>query len=482
MAQRRLALWLRRMLPAALAVAAAGCMVGPDYVRPETPEPVAWSAPLEHGLDPAPSDEELLARWWATLGDPLLTDLMERAVSNNLDLVAAEARVREARGRRVVARGGLFPTVNVGASGNESRESEQSFNSPNGNIDRSRSLYQVGFDSSWEIDVFGGLRRELEAASADLEVSREDLRDVLVTLTSEVALTYVDVRSLQARIEIAEANLASLHDTYDIARWRADAGLTTSLDVEQARSAFEETRAQIPLLRNSLAQAKNRLAVLLAEPPGSLTVLDESKPIPVVAPEVAVGVPAETLLRRPDVRRAERALAAETARIGVAKAAAYPRVSLTGSIGLEAMKASNVFSAGADAASIAASLAQTVLDFGRIRGNIQAQEAVREETLARFSSSVLTALEDVENAMVAFAQEQERRSALGEAADAAEQAAALSRYQYRSGLVDFNTVLVAQRSLITLQDQLTASEGNVTSNLIRLYKALGGGWTVEDKA
>jgi NodT family efflux transporter outer membrane factor (OMF) lipoprotein len=436
---------------------------------------VTWSAPLEQGLNPEPSDGELLARWWATLGDPMLTDLMERAVANNLDLRAAEARVREARGRRVSARGGLFPTLEVGASGNESHESKQAFSG--GGSNRSRSLYQAGFDATWEIDVFGGLRRELEAATADVEASEEDLRDVLVTLTSEVALAYVDVRSFQARVEIAEANLATLSDTYDIARWRAEAGLTTSLDVEQARSAFEETRSQIPLLRTNLSQAKNRLAVLLAEPPGSLTILDERKPIPVVDQGVAVGVPAAMLLRRPDVRRAERELAGDTARIGVAKAAGYPRVTLSGSIGLEALEASNLFSAGADAASIALNLAQTVLDFGRIKGNVEAQEAIREESLAIFKSAVLAALEEVENAMVAFVQEQERRSALGEAAGAAERAAALSRDQYRSGLVDFDTVLVAQRSLITLQDQLTASEGNVTSNLIRLYKALGGGWT-----
>jgi NodT family efflux transporter outer membrane factor (OMF) lipoprotein len=463
----------------ALAACAAGalalaCAVGPDYEPPLAPELPQWSAPLQGGLAGAAPEPARLAGWWTALGDPLLVDLIERATTLNLDVASASERVRAAAALRRIARSDLFPIVTAGGDFDRGRSSEEV------GTGETRSLYRAGFDAVWELDLFGGVRRGVEAAQADLEAARYDLRDVQVSIASEVALAYVDARAFQERIAIAERNLAAQSETYDITRWRAEAGLVTDLDVERARTNLEQTRASIPSLATALELARHRLAVLIGEPPGALTaLLSGPEPIPATPDYVAVGVPADALRQRPDVRRAERVLAAETARVGVATAAAYPSFSLFGSIGLESLEAERLLHSGAWAASIAASAVQTVLDAGAIAGGIEAQDAARAAALADYQSAVLVALEDVENALVAYAQEQERRQALADAAAAADRAAALASFQYGAGLVDFQVVLDAQRSLFVLQDQLAESRGEVTANLIRLYKALGGGWTPE---
>ncbi|HEX7045472.1 MAG TPA: efflux transporter outer membrane subunit, partial [Burkholderiales bacterium] len=341
-------------------------------------------------------------------------------------------------------------------------------------------LYSLDFDASWELDVFGGRRRALESAWASLEAAEEDLRDVLVTLVSEVALNYTEVRAFQARLAIAEANLAAQTETYELVRWRLEAGLTTELDLEQARFSLEQTRAQIPQMRSALEQAKNRLAVLIGENPGALaSVLAEPRPVPLAPLEVALGVPADTLRRRPDVRRAERLLAAQTAQIGVAEAARYPTFSLLGSIGLEALALSNFFGNAARTTQLAASGRWTLFDFGRLRQNVEVQSALQEQALVRYEAAVRTALNDVENALIAYAEEQERLAALQAAADAAQRAFDLASQQYAAGLIDFQALLDSQRALLSLQDQQAVSRAEATSNLIRLYKALGGGWTPE---
>jgi len=461
-------------LSAALAaLALPGCVIaGPDYVRPELPAPPAWSSELRGGLNAEETSPATLASWWTTLHDPLLASLIERAVGANLDVRKARARVREARARRVVARAALFPVLDSSGSVRHGRSSESS---GGGNTS---DLYDAGFDASWEVDLFGGTRRAVESAQAELQASEDDLRNVLVSLLAEVALNYVDVRSFQARLSIAEANLATQRETYDITRWRAEAGLTTELDVDQARFSLEQTRAEIPTLQTGLDQAKNRLAVLLGATPGALHAeLEQPEPIPMTPLEVAVGVPADVLRRRPDVRSAERLLAAQTAQIGVAAADLYPKLSLLGSIGLESLSASDFFLAGSRTYSIGPTVTWRIFDAGAIRGNIEVQSALQEQALIDYEAAVLGALEDVENAIVAYADEQLRRESLRDATDAAQRAAKLASDQYASGLIDFQVVLVAQRSLLSLQDQLAVSEGDVTANLISLYKALGGGWT-----
>lgn len=446
--------------------------MGPEYLPPEISPPDKWNAVLKDGLSSESAEPQALASWWATLEDPTLTHLIERAIQGNIDLKEARARVREARARRGIFEADRFPTIDASGSGSYSRSSEDTGSG------ETRELYAVGFDAGWEIDLFGGIRRSVEAAQADLEASQDDLRDVLVSLLAEVALNYVEVRTLQERLAVAEANLEAQAETYQLTVFRFEAGLTTALDTEQASYNVENTRSTIPELRSSLEKAKNRIAVLLGMHPGGVHLeLSERKPIPVTPLEVAVGVPADVLRRRPDVRRAERELAAQTAQVGVATAELYPRFSLLGSIGLEALSFGKLFSAGSRTYSIGPTFTWNIFDAGAIRRNIKVQNALQEQALIQYEGTILVALEDVENALVAYAEEQLRRQSLLKATQAAQRAVDLALNQYSSGSIDFRDVLDAQRSLLSFQDQLANSEGTVTANLIRLYKALGGGWT-----
>lgn len=450
----------------------AGCTVGPDYKSSDVTAPAMWNQELRRGLAGAQPDVELLANWWKTLGDAELSNLIERAVPANPDLQRAQARIREARARRGIAEAGLYPSFDLTGSSTLSRSGEQTGSGVR------RELYRTGFDARWEVDVFGGVRRSIEAAQGELEASAADYQDVLVSLVAEVALNYVEARTLQTQLEVAQENLNVQSETLQLTQWRHLAGLVSQLDVEQAKANLENTRAQLPRMRASIEAAKNRLAVLLGAFPGSVEAqLGVRRPIPEAPLEVAVGVPAETLRRRPDVRRAERQLAAQTARIGVATADLYPKFSLPGSIGLEALSTNHLFSSASRAWSLIGSFAWTIFKGGAIRQNIEVQNALQEQSLKQYEATILTALEDVENALSGFAEEQERRDALIAASQAAERSAALARDQYASGLIDFQTVLDAQRSLLSAQDQVAQSRGQVASNLISLYKALGGGWT-----
>jgi NodT family efflux transporter outer membrane factor (OMF) lipoprotein len=452
----------------------AGCFaVGPDYKAPDILAPAEWSRNLRGGLNAAEPEAETLAHWWTTLGDPDLSNLIERAIAGNLDLKKAQARIREGRARRGIAEAGLFPSLNLTGSATVSRSSEDTGSGMR------RELYRTGFDASWEVDVFGGVRRSVEAAQGDLEASAADYQAVLVSLFAEVALNYVEARTFQTQLQVAEENLKAQAETLQLTEWRFAAGLISSLDVEQAKTNLENTRSQLPRLRSSIEAAKNRLAILLGVFPGTLEAqLAARKPIPEAPMEVAVGVPAEALRRRPDVRRAERQLAAQTARIGVATADLYPKFSLPGSIGLEALSTNHLFSTANRAWSLIGSFAWTIFKGGAIRQNIEVQNALQEQALNQYEATILNALEEVENSLVAYAEEQERRYTLTEATQSAQRAAELARDQYASGLIDFQTVLDAERSVLSFQDQLAQSKGQVTSNVISLYKALGGGWTV----
>lgn len=456
-----------------------GCVtVGPDYKKPATATPAAWNSPLQGGVTPNPN--ESLARWWDVFNDTILTNLIQQARTGNRDIRQAEARLRESRAQRGMTRADLFPTVSANGSARRTRSSAETAggagNQTSPNL--TGNHFANSFDASWELDVFGGKRRALEEATATLQASEEDLRDVLVSLFGEVALNYVEIRSYQTRLAIAEASLKAQTETYEITQWRREAGLTTQLDVDQARRSLETTRAAIPSLRTSLEQAKHQLAVLLGQPPGALNgLLAEVKPVPVTPAEVAVGVPADTLRQRPDVRRAERKLAAQTAQIGVAEAERYPKLTLAGSIGLEALEYGNLYTASARTAQGLVSAAWKLFDGGRIRQQVAVETAKQEEMLSAYEAAVLTALKDVENSLVAYANEQNRRQALAEAVKSGQSAFDLARQQYAAGIVDFQTVLDTQRSLLSVQEQLAISDAEVTSNLIRLYKALGGGWT-----
>ena len=449
----------------------SGCApVGPNYSPPETSLPVDWHTSIGPGLSAAATDPEQLGSWWTSLDDPVLTSIIKQAISGNLNLKQAMARVQEARARRGISQSELFPALDANGSANRSRGSS---------TDSTRSFYSVGFDAGWEVDIFGGVRRAVEAAEADLAASRENLRDVLVSLSAEVALNYRDTRTFQIRLDLAEKNLVLQQQTFELINARYQAGLSDELALQQARYNLESTRARIPDLRRGLEEAQNRLAVLTGRVPGTMhELMARTHTIPAIPPEVAIGVPAETLRQRPDIRRAERELAARTARIGAATADLYPKFRLAGSIGFDSTQAADLLTSASRTWRIGPSFSWNIFDAGAIRRNIQVQTAIEEQYLRAYEAAVLGGLEEVENAITAFLEEQLRRDRLAAAADAARQAEELARYQNNAGLVDFTAVLDAQRSLFSFEDQLAVSDGTVTADLIRLYKALGGGWNL----
>ncbi len=463
------ALW--GMAAAALLFSAACSPVGPDYVPPQAKAPALWHSNMQRGLSPDRPSPAQLARWWEVLKDPTLSGLIAKAVEGNLSLKQARARVRQARALRGVSRAGLFPRLDATGQAQSNHASDNAASKP------PYRLYHAGFDAGWELDVFGGVRRRVEAAQADLEAARADLKDVLVSLAAEVALNYVEVRTYQNRLVVARANLVSQENTYGFIRSRHLAGLTTKLALEQARYNLERTRALIPALSIGLEASMNRLAVLLGKAPGAVHArLRQVRPLPVPPLSVAVGVPAEALRRRPDLRRAERRLAAQVARVGVATADLYPRFRLAGSIGLEAVQAGDLMRSSSLFASFLPSVSWNLFDAGAVRRNIEAQSAVAEQYLYAYQATVLSALEEVENALTGYALEQAHRENLRQAVDAAKEAEGLSQDLYKAGLVNFDSVLDAQRSLLEFQDQLAISRGAVVGRLISVYKALGGGW------
>jgi outer membrane protein, multidrug efflux system len=459
----------------------SGCMVGPTYRPPQVAVPAAWSEGPPNG---AKARTAAIARWWTTFKEPMLESLIARAIQSNLDLRTAAARVREARALRGVTAADLWPTIDVSGSYTRQRSSENAFTLPSGAVSGAASgrnltqdLFQTGFDASWEIDLFGGVRRAIEAADADLAASQEALRDTLVSLLAEVARNYVEVRGLQRRLAIAQENITSQQETLALTRARFTAGLTSELDVAQAASQLATTQSQVPTLETSLKQGLHRLGVLLGQEPGALlTELSTAAPIPTAPPDVPVGLPAELLRRRPDVRQAERQVAAATARIGVAVADLFPKLSSTGTLGLESVKLADLATAGSRFWAIGPTLSWPIFDAGRIRANIAVQDARTDQQLTTYEQTVLTALEEVENALVAYSREQVRHARLADAVEANRRAVALSNELYLRGLGDFLNVLDSQRALFASESDLAQSEATVSTNLVALYKALGGGW------
>jgi len=454
----------------ALSCLLGACAVGPDYRPPQEPVPDEWHSMPATGVQADSPESPTLASWWTVLNDSTLNDLVQQALAQNKTVKQAMARVVESRARRGITVAGFWPTLGSSVSGSRS-DSDVSL--------EPRESYQAGLDAGWEIDLFGGQRRSLEASTAQLAASEADLRDVLVTLLGDVTLSYVDVRTSQSRLGYAERNLESQREVVDIATWRAEAGLATVLDVEQAKSSYAQTQAGIPVLESNLAAAKNRLAVLTGQTPGALDAeLSERKPVPVAPAQIVSSVPADVMRRRPDIRAAERRLAAQTAQVGVATAELYPSLSLSGSIGIASTVAADLFSDGTNSNRYGLTLNMPIFRAGALRQNIKAQNALVDQALATYESTVLAAYEEVENSLTAWANEQRRHASLVDAAASARQASELALVQYNAGIVDFQTVLTADRQLISSEDALALSDGELTSNLVRLYKALGGGWSV----
>jgi NodT family efflux transporter outer membrane factor (OMF) lipoprotein len=458
-----------------------GCTVGPNYRRPDLTTHGTWNEARQTGVDTTSAD---LTRWWTEFNDPLLDSLVERAVRSNLDLRVAEARIREARANRAVVAAGQWPTVETLGSYTRNRTSENAFAiSPQGdgrqggNLEQ--SFYRAGFDASWEIDVFGGTRRAVEAADAGVDASVESRRDTLVSLLGDVARNYIDLRGFQRRLAVARANLKAQQETLELTRVRFQAGLASDLDVAQAEAQVNSTAAEIPILESSLKRAAYGLDVLLGLEPGALA--DELSPettIPSLPPKVLVGLPSDLLRRRPDIRRAERQLAAATAQVGAAMADLFPKFSLTGAGGLQSISASDWFTGGSRYWSVGPTMRWPIFDAGRIRAAIEVRNAQQEQALRQYEKTILTAFADVETSLVNYSQEQVRYRSLVAAVAANRRALEMAQELYLSGLNSFLNVLDAQRSLYASENDLAQSEATMAANLVALYKALGGGWEV----
>lgn len=444
----------------------AACAAGPDYRAPETPP-----AAFEEGAGAGVTEQPFEAAWWRQFGDPVLDDLVGRALSADLDLAIAAARVEEARALLGAARRVRWPAA-IGEVARDYGKGPQ----PGVTDERVETeSYDLGFNTFWELDLFGRVRRGVEAARADAEAAAAELRDAQVLVAAEVARTYLELRGAQKRLDVARANAENQRETLELTRVRLTLGRGSELDVASAAARLAATEATIPPLASIEKIAAHRLAVLLGERPGALDEVLAPRDIPPHLTTLAVG-PAEDLLRRrPDVRAAERELAAATARIGVAKAELFPRLTLGGFIGFIAGDASDLGESAARAWSVSPVLSWAGFDSG-VRARIAATEARAAGALAAYERAVLRAIEETENAFVVYGNGRQRLSAVVEQAAASRRAADLARVQYREGALDFLRLLDAERTLLQAEDEVATAETDLNTSVVAIYKALGGGW------
>ena len=467
------AAWHRHsLLPATLAGslwALAGCAsLAPPHTSTLVADvPAAWSTDALAGLTGAAAQ----APWWIRFDDPLLARFVAEATQANTSVTSAQAAVRQARALRDVAAAGLLPTLGSSASAQHSTAGISAGQRS------STNSFRAGLDASWELDTFGANRNALNASDASARASAASLGDVKVSVAAEVGLSYLTLRSAQTRLAIAQANLASQLETLQITQWRRQAGLLTSLEAEQARAAAEQTRAALPALQTSIVQSRHALAVLTGRPPAALDgVLAEALPLPQLADDLALSIPAETLRRRPDVRAAELQVTAAGARVAQADAARLPSFKLGGSVGLNALTLGSLANGASVVSALLASVSLPVFDGGALRAQVRAQQAALDQAVSVYQATVLGALKDEEDALVALRGDRARRISLQQAAEAAGNAAELARARYSSGLVDFQTVLETQRTQLSTQDGVASASADVSADHVRLYKALGGGW------
>jgi multidrug efflux system outer membrane protein len=464
-----------RIALAALALVAGGCKVGPNYEEPQT----STASTYQNGAQPGFSEDPAASAWWSEFRDPRLDDLLKRAVAGNRDVRAATALLREARAFVSEASWGHFPTGGVKADYTRQLLSRATFLEGLSKEERTFGYFTAGFDAAWELDLFGRVRRQQEAAEAEEGVAVATRRDVLQSLLAEVARNYFEYRGARLRLEVAKKNADLQEQTLQLAIARQEGGRGTELEVAGARAEVRSTQALIHPIEAEAAKAKHRLAVLLglqpqqfsidSDPPGAADALPDA---------VAIGKPEDLLRRRPDIRAAERRLAAATARIGVATADLFPRVTIGGTVGPQATTVSGLFQSGAMAYSVTPTISWAIFDLGRVAAQIRAADARAEADLHRYEQTVLLALEETENALVEFGRERARRDALVEAVAASERAASLADVRYQAGAADFLTTLIARRTGLILEMQLSESRTRTRTALVALYKALGGGWEV----
>jgi NodT family efflux transporter outer membrane factor (OMF) lipoprotein len=461
----------RTGLAIAVLLLVSGCMVGPDYVEPTVTVNEEW---LEDEGVPAPT-EPVEAEWWKTFDDPVLDSLVEEARRQNLTLRAAAVRVIQAMAQRGITVGQLFPqSQTVGGGYARSKRSE---NPPR--LNRYSSSWDLGFDASWELDVWGRYRRSIESSDAALDASLASYDDVMVSLVSEVAVTYVQIRTIQVRILIAEDNIRLQTESMRLANSRFTNGKTAQLDVYEATAALESTRATLPSLKAELREAIYRLNLLLGSPPRDLMDrLGETKSIPSASAAIAMGIPADLLRRRPDIRVAERRAAAQSAAIGIATADLYPAFRLSGSLGWAADDSGDLLEHDSWTGTWAPGFSWKVLNYGRIRNNIRVQDALFQEAVIAYRETVLNAAREVESSLVAFLGAREQVVHLEKSTAAAKRQYDLSMIQYKEGASSFTRVLDAQSQLRASQQSLAVTQGQVATNIIATYKALGGGWEI----
>jgi multidrug efflux system outer membrane protein len=421
------------------------------------------------------STGEPAAQWWTTFNDPQLVGLVKRAIDGNLDLQLAAARLAEARAARGVARAGLFPSVDGGASATRNRQ--RAITGPGSATQVEFNNFEGQFDAAWEVDVFGRVRSGVRAATADVAATEEERNAVLVSLLGEVGRTYTELRGLQLRLAIAEKNIRTQTETLEVTQERMKAGLGTDLDVQRAAAQLETTQASVPALQSGIQTAIHRLGVLIGQDPGNLIAeLSSSAPVPVIPPEVPIGLRSELLQRRPDLKASEAEIASATAHVGEAKAELFPSFVLFGTAGRQAAQLHDITLGMGNFFSAGPAIRLPIFTGGRIRSNIRVQDARLQQSVIRYKSAVLTALQETEDALVNYSNEQSRRERLESAVQANEEAVKLSNDRYRAGLTDFLSVLDAQRELYANEDLLAQSRTSQTLDLIALYKSLGGGW------
>ncbi len=454
-----------------------GCTVGPDYKKAEIETPASWSNPIQN--EPPEDPVAPLEDWWTIFNDPVLDGLIEDAHESNLTLQAALGSVREARARLAYAGAQNLPEANVFGKPSTTKISDNgAFRqiAPPGGF-KGQSMMIFGLDAAWEIDIFGRNRREVEAESARYESSIETYRDALVSLYSEVALAYIEILSYQAHIAKAQSNIDVQQKALALTEERFRDGLTSALDIEQAKSNLYSTQAAVPLFRLRMNEAYNRLAVLCGKDAGSLQgQIADTGTLPTPQMDVSAGVPADIMRQRPDIRRAERQAAAATAMIGVAEADLYPRFALKGSIGLESSSVSSLFDSSSLIWTVAAPIHWNVFTAGRTLDHIEIKEEQAKQAVLNYRETVLVALEEVENAITGFNEYRIRHRHLIEATKATENAVELVTTQYENGLTDFNNVLDMQRALYDQENKLVSSKTDSLRNVVALYKAMGGGW------
>jgi outer membrane protein, multidrug efflux system len=467
-------------------IALAGCAVGPDYRAPKADVPAQWSS-TQDALRTQAAGQPDLQRWWTRLNDPLLDALVTEAVNGNLDVATATARIREARAVVRQAGGALYPSLNASGAYTRSGAGSTALSSSTPSTASAgtgpANLFQAGFDASWEIDIFGANRRALEAARDGYDAAQWDQRTTLLTLIGDVTTRYVEARGYQARLALARETASSQQETARLTRVRFVAGATSALDAANASGEAQSTLAAIPALEAAYAQTVHSLSVLTGREPGALLArMEQPQAVPTPALPVALGVPADVLLSRPDVRAAERRYAQYTARVGQATAARYPRVTLTGSLSTSGTQFGDLARRSSIGWSFGPSITIPVFDAGRLKAAVEIADAQREQYFIAYRSAVLTALTDVENASVGLSRETERVQTLQHSADAYGEAASMAHALYRAGSTGFLEVLTADRSLYSAQDTLIQSRVQVTTDYIALNKALGGGWDGEVSA